>query len=120
MNGWMGSRYMETESHTNGFRTFLRESEFAMARPSMLWVLADEHEESIDDGFFLVTMDDSRPFASFPAARHGRAYGLVFADSHAEIYKLRDAYLFLAQSTIPQVGPKNPDWQKLKAVTTVR
>jgi len=120
MNGWMGSRYMENESKVNGFRTFVRESEIAMARPSSLWMLADEHEVSIDDGFFLVTMDDSRPFASFPALRHSRGYALNFADAHAEIYKLRDADLFLAGSATPQISPKSMDWQKLKAVTTLR
>jgi len=120
MNGWVGSRYMDSESHTNGFRTFLRENEIAMARPSKLWLLADEHEGSIDDGFFLVTMDDSRPFASFPAVRHNRAYALNFADAHAEIFKLRSAELFLPGSTMAQVSAKNPDWQRLKAVTTVQ
>jgi len=111
---------MENESRTNGYRTFVRETEIAMARPSTLWTLADEHDASIDDGFFMVTMDDTRPFASFPAVRHARGYALGFADAHVEIYKLHDADTLPAGPKLPQVNPSNTDWQKLKSVTTLR
>jgi prepilin-type processing-associated H-X9-DG protein len=121
MNGWMGSRYMELNSRTNGFRTFLRETELASSTPSGLWVIADEHEDSIDDAFFLVTMDNSRPFASFPATRHDKGYTLTFADGHAETYKLRDPKTrFSAGLAYQQIGPENSDWLKLKQVTTTR
>jgi prepilin-type N-terminal cleavage/methylation domain-containing protein len=117
MNSWIGSRYMESYLRNNGFRTFVRDSELSAAGPAMLWVIADEHESSIDDAWFLVTMDDSRPFASFPATRHERSYGLNFADGHAEFYKLRDPN---TQPTNEQTSPHNSDWQRLKQVTTVR
>jgi prepilin-type processing-associated H-X9-DG protein len=83
-----------------------------------LWILADEHEASIEDGWFLVTMNDSQPFASFPATRHQRGYNLDFADGHAETFKLRDP-----GSQFPDrqgVGAKNSDWLRLKQATTVR
>lgn len=117
MNGWIGSRYMDAYSRNSGFRTFLRDSEIAAAGPATLWVIDDEHEASIDDAWFLVTMDDSRPFASFPATRHERSYGLNFADGHAEFYKLRDPK---TQFTLGQISAYNPDWQRLKQVTTTR
>ena len=69
MNGWMGSRRMETESAA-AYRSFVRESELSSSVPALLWVLIDEHQSTIDDGFFLVTMDDARPFASIPGWRH--------------------------------------------------
>jgi len=118
MNGWMGSRYMETYPGQNGFRTFVKDSETAAAGSALLWVLADEHEASIDDGWFLVTMNDSQPFASFPATRHQHGYNLNFADGHAEIFKLRDP-----NSQFPdqqRVSAKNSDWLRLKQVTTLR
>jgi len=65
----------------------------------------------------MVTMDDSRPFASFPATRHAGSYGLNFADGHAEFYKLREPESELAEG---QVSASNPDWQRLKQVTTIR
>jgi hypothetical protein len=117
MNSWVGSRYMERHPHLSGFRTFVRESELSAAGPGMLWVMADEHEASIDDAWFQVTMDDSRPFASFPATRHERSYGLNFGDGHAEFYKLGDP---TTEPSEGQTSPSNSDWQRLKQVTTVR
>jgi prepilin-type processing-associated H-X9-DG protein len=117
MNGWIGSRYMETYPRTNGFRTFVRDSELAAAEPARVWVIIDEHESSIDDAWFLVTMDDSRPFASFPATRHAGSYGLNFADGHAEFYKLREPESEMAEG---QISAQNSDWQRLKQVTTIR
>jgi prepilin-type N-terminal cleavage/methylation domain-containing protein/prepilin-type processing-associated H-X9-DG protein len=118
MNGWMGSRYMETYSGQSGFRTFVKDTETAAVGSATLWVLADEHEASIDDGWFLVTMNDSQPFASFPATRHQHGYNLNFADGHAEIFKLRDP-----NSQFPGrqgFAAKNSDWLRLKQVTTIR
>jgi len=117
MNGWMGSRYMETYPRTSGFRTFVRDSELAAAGPAKLWVIIDEHEVSIDDAWFLVTMDDSQPFASFPATRHEGSYGLNFADGHTEFYKLRDP---AALGSEARVSANSFDWQHLKQVTKVR
>src|ERR1035438_1189309 len=117
MNSWIGSRYMETYPRPSGFRTFVRDSELSVAGPATIWVIADEHEASIDDGWFLVTMDDSKPSASSPAPRHERSYGLSFGDGHAEFYKLRDPK---TQFVDGQVSRDNWDWQRLKQVTTIR
>jgi prepilin-type N-terminal cleavage/methylation domain-containing protein/prepilin-type processing-associated H-X9-DG protein len=116
MNSWMGSRYMETSSQSNnGYRTFVREAELAIAGPASLWLLVDEHENSIDDSWFQVTMDDSKPFASYPASRHNHSYGLMFCDGHAEAYTLRAS----GKEWAAQVRASDPDWVKLKLVTTV-
>jgi len=118
LNSWMGSRYMESYSGQKGFRTFVKDSELAAAGPANLWSLTDEHEASIDDGWFLVTMNDSQPFASFPATRHQQGYNLNFADGHAQVFKLRDP-----NSQFPGkqgVSAKNSDWLRLKQVTTIK
>ncbi len=120
MNGWFGSRYMESYNRPTSFRTFVREAEVAVARPAALWLIEDEHEASIDDGWFLVTMDDSRPFASAPASRHQRGYGLNFADGHAEIYKLRDPGSGALGQSQAQFSTENADWLRLKQITTLR
>ena len=117
MNGWMGSRYMETYPGESGYRTFIRESELAMAGPTEIWVMLDEHELSIDDGWFLVTMDDSQPFASFPAIRHRRGYVWNFADGHAAYRKLQNPDLLTSGKTI---SSSDPDWVQLKQATTAR
>ena len=95
----------------------MRDSELAAAGPAVLWMLIDENEATIDDGWFLVTMNDAKPFASFPATRHERAYVLSFADGHTELYKLRDPATQFASGQ--SIGPGNSDWLRLKQVTTV-
>jgi prepilin-type N-terminal cleavage/methylation domain-containing protein len=119
MNGWMGSRYMETNSRAS-YRTFIRENELAAARPASLWMLMDEHEATIDDGWFWVTMDDSQPFASSPATRHQHAYGVNFADGHVKAKKIRDPNSGSLGEQQGRINPKNSDWIQLKQMTTVR
>jgi prepilin-type N-terminal cleavage/methylation domain-containing protein/prepilin-type processing-associated H-X9-DG protein len=120
MNGWMGSRYMDTGPGSTPFRTFVREAEVAAAGPATLWGFIDEHEAGIDDGFFLVTMNDSRPFASFPATRHRRAFNVSFGDGHVETFRLRDPKTpdGPSRGQAPPVDAKNSDWIRLKQVTT--
>ena len=119
MNSWMGSRFMETNSRV-AYRTFVRETELSAARPANLWMLIDEHESTIDDGWFCVTMDDSKPFMSSPATRHQHGYGLNFADGHVEAKKLRDPNSNLLGARQVYISPKNSDWLLLKQLTTVR
>ena len=115
MNSWMGSRHMENYSNRAGYRTFVRDSETAAAGPARLWLMLDEHQDSLDDGWFLVTMDDSRPFASVPSTRHQRGYALNFADGHTEVHRWH--------GTLDRPGytsAQDPDWVRLKQVTTTR
>jgi prepilin-type N-terminal cleavage/methylation domain-containing protein/prepilin-type processing-associated H-X9-DG protein len=118
MNGWMGSRSMETNEPGSGYRTFVKDAEFGASQPSGLWLFIDEHELTIDDGFFLVTMDNSKPFVSRPAARHSKGFNLTFADGHEETYVLRQPDSLSPGPII--VAPSNSDWIKLKSVTTTK
>jgi prepilin-type processing-associated H-X9-DG protein len=113
MNGWIGSRYMNTKEP--GYRTYLKESETAIIGASSLWVIMDEDESTIDDAWFLVTMDNSQPFASFPATRHQRGYNLSFADGHVERFGLLDPTTGAPDA---QTTSQNVDWIRLKQVTT--
>ena len=119
MNSWVGSRYMEDYPRATGYRTFVKDSEMAVAGTSAIWMIADEHELSIDDGWFLVTMDDSNPFASFPATRHQRGFGVNYLDGHADVQKLRDptSVWTTAQANI---SSRNEDWVRFKLMTTIR
>ena len=120
MNGWMGSRAMSQGATGNNglaFRTFVREAEItAIAAASRLWAISDEDPSTLDDGWFLVTMDDARPFASFPGIRHQHGGGMFFADGRAQIFKLRDP------ASVPgkPVSPADPDWLLFKQMTTER
>ncbi|HWQ93188.1 MAG TPA: prepilin-type N-terminal cleavage/methylation domain-containing protein [Clostridia bacterium] len=120
MNGWMGSRYMQSASNDLRFRTFIRDSELASAGAALLWVFMDEHPVSLDDGWFLVTMDDSRPFASVPGMRHDFAYTASFADGHVEGSKMRDPTSARLGVGGNRASPNNSDWLRLKQLTTIQ
>ena len=121
MNGWVGSPYMNSLTGETGFQTFIKESGMTAIGTSGLWVFMDEHEASIDDSWFLVTMNDSAPFASFPATRHRLGYNLNFADGHVEHYAMHDPKTPNAPPPTGQpVSAQNSDWTRLKQVTTVQ
>jgi prepilin-type N-terminal cleavage/methylation domain-containing protein len=125
MNGWIGTTHAITGSASFGvpeaqaalFQDFLKESDNRL--PSQTWYLIDEHEFSINDGFFWVDMTSTRPFADFPATRHNRGYVLSFCDGHSQVFKLADP-----RSQWPVRGnintPPNQDFLKLQSVTTRR
>jgi prepilin-type N-terminal cleavage/methylation domain-containing protein len=117
MNSWMGSRTMNAslQPYDTSYRTFVRESEIsAVGGAARLWVISDEDPSTLNDGWFLVTMDDSQPFASFPGIRHHHGSGVIFADGHAQIFELRDP------TSVPghQISAANTDWILLKQMTT--
>jgi prepilin-type N-terminal cleavage/methylation domain-containing protein/prepilin-type processing-associated H-X9-DG protein len=126
MNSWIGSAEMEAQEQETPFRVFIKDKDLAAGMPSGVWVFIDENVATLDDGWFLVTMDDSRPFAKLPANRHLNGYNLSFADGHAEFYRLRSATALVpetqsaANAEAPQVeiSATNVDWIKLKRVTT--
>ncbi|TSA40549.1 MAG: hypothetical protein D4R57_01605, partial [Verrucomicrobiales bacterium] len=121
MNSWIGSRTMESanRARAGSYRTFVKDVEFSASGAATLWLMMDEHEFTIDAGSFLVTMDDSTPFASFPATRHQHGFALNFVDGHAEAWKLRDPTSTVSAQGNPQVGNRNSDWLRLKQATTV-
>lgn len=122
MNCWMGSRDMSSGvgqqiAPEPGYRTFTVESETAITGASSLWTIADEDEVTISDPWWLVTMNNSWPFESFPATRHARGYNLSFADGHVERWNLLDPNTVSPQL---KVNAANSDWIKLKQHTTTK
>ncbi len=85
--------------------------------PSMAWVLIDEREDSINDGLFQTDLKDrgaSARIVDYPAAYHGNAAGILFADGHAEIKRWADprtAPALKRNDLIPLnvASPNNPD-----------
>jgi|YelNatPaOPRAMG01_1025707.scaffolds.fasta_scaffold05341_9 prepilin-type N-terminal cleavage/methylation domain-containing protein/prepilin-type processing-associated H-X9-DG protein len=54
--------------------------------PAMTWVTIDEHADSINDGYFINSPDNTY-WSDIPAAYHNGACGFSFADGHSEIHK---------------------------------
>ena len=75
------------------YRTYFKTSEINDPSPAMLWVMMDEHPDSINAGGFANMMVESPGAAriiDFPASFHNGAAGLSLADGHAEIRKWVD------------------------------
>ncbi len=116
MNSFMGTRDRGVgpiPPNADSFVLFYaKDSE--IPRPSTMWVLLDEDERSINDGFF-VTDPTAEMWIDFPAMsarRHDFSFGLVFADSHAEVWNHHDpATTKLAHNRTEQPG--NTDLERL-------
>ncbi len=89
-------------------------------RPSDSWLLLDEDERSINDGFF-VTDPTASQWYDFPATsahRHNFSYGLNFADGHSEIWRHGDlaaVQVSIRNNTAP---PRTADLEKLARAST--
>jgi len=67
-------------------------------QPARIFVLTEEHPDSINDGYFL-NKPDSMQWMDLPASYHNGAVNLAFADGHLESHKWRFA------STQPPARP---------------
>ncbi|MBX3732079.1 MAG: type II secretion system protein [Verrucomicrobiae bacterium] len=93
MNNWVGGPPWSASGPR--WRVYLRESDIQVPGPAQTFVLLDEREDSINDGYFVVDMqgfvegnpDSMRQLVDYPAAYHNGAAGFAFADGHSEIKK---------------------------------
>lgn len=101
------------------WNVFTKTTSFTDPGPSMTYVLLDEREDSINDGFFVVSMDGYPSAAQtkmidWPASYHNRAGGFSFADGHAEVRKWIDGRTTPKLSNNQVISasgsqPNNPD-----------
>ena len=79
MNGTLGGRKKEVQP------VIIKDDNIPY--PSKLFVFIDEHEDSIDDGHFLVWPFPDDRWVNLPAGRHGQTGTLSFVDGHVEKWK---------------------------------
>ncbi len=96
MNAWVGGN---NGAHTwfggKEWRMYIKSSDMVDPGPAMTWILIDEREDSINDGFWVTQMPGypnpaSTIITDYPAAYHNRAGGLAFGDGHSEIHRWVD------------------------------
>lgn len=82
-----------------------------------LFLFIDEHEDSIDDGYFLIGPPEIRTVGwdNVPAARHNKSVQLIFVDGHAERHRWKDSRtLYPAKRAkllaVPQANSKDVAW----------
>jgi prepilin-type processing-associated H-X9-DG protein len=90
-------------------------------QPSALWVLIDEDNRTIGDGFFTLDPTGRQRPTHYPAAtvqRHNFGFGMLFADGHSEIWRLSEPLspLLNANSLVATAGA-NKDFKKLGLAT---
>jgi len=88
MNAMVGDAGPNVQAGSNilnpGYRQYLRLSD--ISSPTSIFVILDEHPDSIGDGYFYNTIYD-REWVHLPASYHSGAANFSFADGHAEPHK---------------------------------
>jgi len=86
MNGWMG--YTNRPDPVGGFTYFKKTSDLTKLSPSAAFVFVDERDDSVDDGFFGVSMVNDI-MVEIASNYHGGSGPVTFADGHVEIHSWR-------------------------------
>jgi prepilin-type N-terminal cleavage/methylation domain-containing protein len=88
-------------SSNNKYKTFKKLTD--MRQPTQIMVFLDENEDSLNNGWFAISMNGfpstpgSLVIVDWPAYYHNRAGGMSFADCHSEVHRWQDP------RTMPQV-----------------
>ncbi len=125
MNNWVGGPGWGDSGP--GWIVYRKTTDMNNPGPSSTFVLLDEREDSINDGYFVVDMAGypSQPIrwkiVDYPASYHNQAGGLSFADGHSEIRKWKDPRTMpkLSKTDLPLnvASPNNQDvlWMQLRS-----
>ncbi|HOW66887.1 MAG TPA: type II secretion system protein [Candidatus Paceibacterota bacterium] len=107
------------------YRTYKKTADMSDPPPTRLFVLVDEHPDSINDAAFAVQMSGqgaSLRIIDFPASFHNGACGFGFADGHSEIKKWLDSRTkakvqYTGTMSLNVSSPNNPDvvWMQERA-----
>jgi prepilin-type processing-associated H-X9-DG protein len=112
MNGYLGESTRITDLDRLNYYKW---DDLTRPGPASTFLFIDEHEDSIDDGFFLVGPKEEETIGGWedvPANHHNRGANIIFADGHAERHRWTD------KRTLPPITrnrlfgvtqPNNPD-----------
>ncbi len=91
-NGEVSGRFWDLD-----FEKYTKITDFVRLSPSDGFVFLDERPDSINDGWFMVSMESYNPndlsgleVRDLPAIYHNRASSFTFADGHAEFHRWLD------------------------------
>jgi prepilin-type N-terminal cleavage/methylation domain-containing protein/prepilin-type processing-associated H-X9-DG protein len=91
MNGFVGDRQSTRTTGVNDwyptYLQFLKLSTINLAGAANIWLLVDEHPDSINDGWLIPDVASRNMFEDLPASYHNGACGFVFCDGHSEIHQ---------------------------------
>ena len=80
--------------------------------PTEVWLIMDEHPDSIDDGILFTPNVPFPTMIELPGSQHAGACGVSFVDGHSEIHKWRGQfstqpikYVYTVGVTVPLLDP---------------
>ncbi|HYG35023.1 MAG TPA: prepilin-type N-terminal cleavage/methylation domain-containing protein [Clostridia bacterium] len=121
MSNWVGGNGDAPPEYKGGWGgggkwiVFRKLSQMQRPGPSKTFVFLDEHQQSINDGYFVVEMDGypnlpRTKIIDYPASYHNNAAGFAFADGHSEIHKWKDPRTYPKRLVFPAPpSANNPD-----------
>ncbi|MBI1178774.1 prepilin-type N-terminal cleavage/methylation domain-containing protein [bacterium] len=129
MNSLLGSDQYVYNDPNASFYTYWKFSDLGNPPISKHFVFIDEHEDSINDGFFFVGVNSQHVLGwlDYPASRHSNAANLSFADGHVETRKWQDPRTLkpvLRKTLGGEVSPNNADvswlWERATVARTTQ
>jgi prepilin-type N-terminal cleavage/methylation domain-containing protein/prepilin-type processing-associated H-X9-DG protein len=114
--GWLPGDY--NENHRT-WMCYYKTADFAKGSAANLYVLLDEHPDSINAGGFanmMITDLAKAKIIDYPASYHVGAAGLSFADGHAEVHRWKDSRtiqpvkFYLMPLNVASAGNKDMLW----------
>ena len=79
------------------YKSITKVSSISGPGPTGIYILLDEHENSINDAHFFpfanLSKYNNNPWLDAPSGRHNNAGGFAFADGHSEIHKWKTGTL---------------------------
>ena len=79
------------------YRAYHKTTDVVNPNPSTLWLMNDEHPDSINDGWEIMNPTDRNTWVDLPASYHNGAGGFNFVDGHSEIKR------WLESSTVVKI-----------------
>jgi prepilin-type N-terminal cleavage/methylation domain-containing protein len=121
MNGFIeGGAYGKTATQSTwypAFRNYNRTTDVVDPAPSDLWMMNDEHPDSINDGWEIMNVTDRHNWVDLPASYHLNACGFNFTDGHSEIHRWKERTTFVKvlyqqRNNFPGTAPidRDIDW----------
>ncbi len=130
MSNWVGGNGNSPETGYKGYWglsspksvVYRKSTQMNHPGPAMTFVLLDERQDSINDGYFATEMDGypnaaTTKIVDYPASYHNKAAGFSFADGHSEIHKWRDARTYPPIQTglplnVPSPNNQDVTWMR--------
>ncbi|HEX4119925.1 MAG TPA: type II secretion system protein [Verrucomicrobiae bacterium] len=94
IGGWLpgGGSAVQGLNASRPYLSYSKDADLSRPSPSSLWLMLDEHPDSINDGGFAISIPSSfgaTAWVDHPAKWHAGGCGITYCDGHAEVHVWR-------------------------------